>query len=327
MAIPSLQPVSETLIPISKDDTQFIPTSRQKQTIRSLIPPVIPSRLKSGGHTLTLRTKRRNSTSSSIQSVTSSLLSRPRKTTQTPTPSLATLPSELLTAIFTHLDQRTLHALLLTSSHTLEIAAKFLYSHPQFASTYRFAQFSFEVSHHPHYATLVRTLDLSSFHKLHQNPENQELLPLAGWREFKYRHQDTPWQRSTPFLQTSHFGKTSTHPPPSPFLKSYHRTRDIPIGALCHVLTACTSLKALNLSRLQLAGDFLVLSPLFPPTATTKMVFVSDVPKSWTWASDDLKPVYADDIIRAIVGLSELEVLKARACITHINDVLFLPYL
>lgn len=63
-----------------------------------------------------------------------------------------------------------------------------------------------------------------------------------------------------------------------------------------------------------MAGDFLVLSKLFPPTASTNLIFVSDVPKSWTWANDDLKPFYADDIVRVIVKLNELEVLKARAC-------------
>lgn len=41
---------------------------------------------------------------------------------------------------------------------------------------------------------------------------------------------------------------------------------------------------------------------------------MSDVPQSWTWANNDLKAFYADDIVRVIVKLNQLEVLKARAC-------------
>jgi hypothetical protein len=262
------------------------------QPIRSLIPPLIPIRLKNKTSPNTIRRRR----SSSTKSITSSLLSRQRRSAIVPTPTLATMPAELLSYIFAHLNQRELHVLMLTNSNFIEIAATYLYSSPVFASTYRFAQFVSTVSHKSHYAFMVRCLDLSCFSKLCIDEEGGELRPLAGWREFKYRH---------------HHGARKGHPAPSPFLQSYHRTRDIPIGALNHVFAACARLQKLNLSRLQLAADFLVASP-----ATSKgLLFVSDVPKSWTWTSSELVAVGADEVVRWVCGLGELGALKARGCV------------
>jgi hypothetical protein len=78
---------------------------------------------------------------------------------------------------------------------------------------------------------MVRELDLSYFGKIGLDKEG-ELEPMAGWREFKYSHQ-----------RMSKNGGVTTHPSPSPFLKSFHRTRDLPIGGLCHVLAACKRIR------------------------------------------------------------------------------------
>jgi len=123
-------------------------------------------------------------------------------------------------------------------------------------------------------------------------------------------------------------GLTSSHPTPSPFLRSFHRIRDIPFGAICHVLDACKRIQKLNLSRLQLAADFLVCSPnaprsLVPPTCQAdtsshgkrKKVYVSDVPKSWSWESGELLPISADHILTSILSLPSLESLKAKNCL------------
>jgi hypothetical protein len=193
---------------------------------------------------------------------------------------------------------------MLTNSNFIEVAAVYLYASPVFSSTYRFAQFVYSVSHKPHYALMVRELDLSYFSKIGWDETTGELLPLAGWREFKYRSHEMYAPRSW-----------HGHVPPSPFLKSYHRTRDVPIGALSHVFAACSKLKKLNLSRLQLAADFLVASRSFKATSSTGLLFVSDVPKSWTWTSNELVAVGADEVVRLVCQLRELGTLKARGCV------------
>lgn len=127
------------------------------------------------------------------------------------------------------------------------------------------------------------------------------MLPLAGWREFKYRHREVYCAK-----------QRHAHPAPSLLLKSYHRTRDVPIGALLHVFAACRRLREINLSRVQLAADFMVESGLFRATG---LVFVSDVAGSWTWTSRGLMAVGADEVVRWVCGLGELRVLRARGCV------------
>lgn len=135
------------------------------------------------------------------------------------------------------------------------------------------------VSHNPQYALLVRSLDLSNIplqpcDTTKDSPRNYS--PCASWREFKYRNEDMyyvtedngaltrspkssspsgSWrkgiwrkQRSLASWKTlKELGMTechtSSHPPPSPLLKRFECQRDIPIGALCHVLAACRELK------------------------------------------------------------------------------------
>ncbi len=174
---------------------------------------------------------------------------------------------------------------------------------------------------------------------------------MAGWREFKYRHHDMfyvhrqnasspssqpyksiPAQRALG-LPLSH--SNSTHPAPSPLLKSFHRTRDVPIGGIYHVLIACSRIKRINFSRLQLASDFAVLAPKFarnpaasatqvpypnyflstPDQSKANITFVSDVPKSWTWQTSELVPVYADAIISLMCKMEELECVEATYCV------------
>jgi len=242
---------------------------------------------------------------------------------------------------------------MLANSNFIEVAASYMYAAPNFASTYRFAQFTYTVSHREHYASMVRSLDLSYFAK--EVDEDGELPPLAGWREFKYRQHDSCYVRTLNSSSTSHLPlpplsssspnsenqnskrrRYTTHPPPSPFLKSFHRTRDVPIGGICHALAACTCLQRLNLSRLQLASDFIVISPYHKHSSThsavhdeqnewdnapaSNLTFVSDVPKSWTWQSSELVAVYADEIIAWLCNLHELESLKARACVWLTTD-------
>ena len=218
---------------------------------------LIPSSIRQG-HTskeshkgLALSSTRRLSSSTvSVRSFTSSHLSRKRKIT--PIPTLETIPFEIQDQIFSSLPQQTLHALLLTSSGLVEAAAIAMYSRPEFASTYRFAQFVTTVTHSQSYAEMVRVMDLSKF-------GNEDLIdvPLAGWREWKYRTEPLySIQRETQMpgckiqpgqardLHEQEIRSNPNHPKPNPFLKQWSTCRDVPTGALIHVLKACQRIKS-----------------------------------------------------------------------------------
>jgi hypothetical protein len=114
------------------------------QQIRSLIPPITPGRAKTGPNTI--RRRRNSSSSASIKSLTSSLQSRRQKSIMVPTPTLATMPVEILASICQYLPQQELHSLMLSNSNFSEVTAEYLYMEPRFASTYRFAQVSSQSS-------------------------------------------------------------------------------------------------------------------------------------------------------------------------------------
>lgn len=98
----------------------------------------------------------------------------------------------------------------------------------------------------------------------------------------------------------------------------------VSISLFQHRRIRLTQPRTLNLTRLKLASDFLLCSPstistrtpttyrTYVPTATTSLLFVSDVPKSWTWRSTDLQPVYTDFVVSHIIPLDHLKELKAR---------------
>lgn len=172
-----------------------------------------------------------------------------------PTPSLATMPGEIVDMIFQYLPQQGLHAMMLTNLNFSEVTAKYLYDAPDFASTYRYAQFAHVVSNRPHYAHMVHSMDLSKFNKAFDSEGGG--ISIAGWREWKYRNHDmyyvqdptNPNQRSYQRITTSHQvmktidQSTGSHPPPSPMLMSFSLVRDVPIGSICHVLAACRNIK------------------------------------------------------------------------------------
>jgi hypothetical protein len=187
----------------------------------------------------------------------------------------------------------------------------------------------------------VRVFDISKFFNARE--ENGELAVMAGWREFKYRHHEMytvhrPFTYRQPTYNSLEEQKAMdlpfstqnrTHPAPSPLLSSFHQCRDVPIGAILHVLHVCKRIKRLNISRLHLASDYIILSPAvhrpaskhiknpdpficIPEQSKACTTFVSDAPKSWRFTQQDLIPVYADDIIKLICRLPELEILTAR---------------
>ena len=226
--------------------------------------------------------------------------------------------------------------MLLTSTGLVEAAAIAIYSKPEFASTYRFAQFVTTVIHSQHYAEMVRVLDLSRF-----GQEDLKDLPLAGWREWKYRSEplysiqreiQSPGCKIQPGhgrqLNEQEIHSNPNHPKPNPFLKQWSTCRDVPTGALIHVLKACTRIKLvptqsnlmdkltcfrkLDLSYLSIAADYAIKTTSHPPTAFTSLIFVSDVPKSWTWRPKDLQQVHGKDIVEYMTNLPQLERVRIK---------------
>jgi hypothetical protein len=213
-----------------------------RQAIKSLIPPLPPKRVYNDvilSHPG--RVSRRRASISSTISSHSFLSTASRKRKFTIRQSIATMPAEILHIIFKDLSQKDLHALMLANSNIAEAAATLMYKKPLFASTYRYAQFAHIVSHKKHYGDMVRELDLSPFWSEDKKDDEE---PQAGWREWKYRN-DTLYRanRDRPAryqpVQSPVRRPSSSHPPPSPFLRAWSYHRDLPLGGLCHVLIAC----------------------------------------------------------------------------------------
>ena len=221
--VASLIPPSVRQSPITKDETKAFPAAGSFRRPRS--------------------------SAASIRSFSSSSGSRKRKIT--PVSSLDTLPSEIQDQIFADLPQRTLHDLTLTSTAFVEAAAAALYSSPKFATTYRFAQFVTTVVHSRRFAEMVRNFSLADF-----GQSGGENVPVAGWREWKYRTEPLysiprPGDLNTEPTNTmnerrlTHVNLDSyrSHPRSSPFLKQYSMSQDVPVGAIIHVLKACPRIK------------------------------------------------------------------------------------
>ena len=61
-----------------------------------------------------------------------------------------------------------------------------------------------------------------------------------------------------------------------------------------------------------LEKDYIIKSPAHLPTALSSVVFVSDIPRSWTHNSAEIEPVTTDSIIRQLPLLPHLETLHIR---------------
>ncbi|KAK9240251.1 hypothetical protein V1525DRAFT_224883 [Lipomyces kononenkoae] len=113
------------------------------------------------------------------------------------------------------------------------------------------------------------------------------------------------------------------HPLQSPLLKQYALSRDVPIGAIIHVVRACPHLQHINLSYLPLAADYYVTSRKYKPTAFTNLLFVSDVPKSYTWREHETVQVLAGrELVGAIMELRELQTLELRNLVWITKDII-----
>ncbi|CUS12518.1 unnamed protein product [Tuber aestivum] len=321
-------PISDALSLASPESAGSASPQYTRRVVSSLITPVLSPKLLKRTSKKSAHPHKLSSSTSSIRSATSSILSRKRKYYYEH-PKLSTLPSEILDEIFQHLDQDTLLALTKVSRRISDEAAHTLYASPSFASTYRFAQFVSVVSQNRFLARVVRTLDLSNLGSCAE-PD----VPLAGWREWKFRSSQLYTIRRDDLRDRKKSGqrdsrltmlKTSTHPLPSPLLNEYSTSRDVPVGGVVHILRACPYLRELNLSNVQLAPDYSVRwtnTSTYRPVAFTGLLFVSDVPKSFTWKEEDTEPLHASvDLVEAILSLKCLERLGIKGGLWVTRDV------
>ncbi|AOW01058.1 YALI0B01166p [Yarrowia lipolytica CLIB122] len=106
---------------------------------------------------------------------------------------------------------------------------------------------------------------------------------------------------------------STAHPISSPFLRQYSTSKDVPVGHLIHVVAACKNLTDIDISFLPLAEDYAVAgSSSYLPTASSGLLFVSDVAKLYTWKPDEIVPVSPSDLVVAMLQLRDLQVLKLR---------------
>ncbi|KAK9471621.1 uncharacterized protein V1510DRAFT_419797 [Dipodascopsis tothii] len=280
-------------------------------------------------------------------------------------PVLDALPAEILDCVCSYLPQKDLLAVVRTSRALAASAYGFLYHRPQFTTSYRFAQFVSVVARDASLAALVRVLDLSRVEsrvladdivlagwrdwKYRSEPlySSRRYLTEAS-AALLFRDTDarptlsrssstsstdsavaSPPTPPTVPLSRLHFSSrpsaASSHPLQSPLLKQYSLSRDIPAGALLHVLRACEGLRHVNLSNLPLAADYRIAPhkrPTFEPSTTSGDLFVSDVPKFYTWSDNETVSVSVKrEVVDALLALSELETLKLRKLVWVTKDV------
>jgi hypothetical protein len=150
--------------------------------------------------------------------------------------SLINIPTELVHAIVQYISRSDLLNLVCVCKQLRAETSMLLYAKPYFVSTYRFAQFVTTVSHNARLADLVRDLNLSHFSKLPKD------LGLAGWREWKYRTE--PLYNLQPVDSRNEARSPGQHPLAHPLLLKYSPGgHDVSLGALMHVVKACTRLR------------------------------------------------------------------------------------
>jgi hypothetical protein len=111
------------------------PRQKQMQLVRAL---TLPTSAKARSN---MSQRRRNSFSSdSTDSTTSALQSGKNESIMARRLNLSTMPFEILEFICSFLPQQDLLNVILVSSEFKDVANRYIYMEPEFASTYRFAQ-------------------------------------------------------------------------------------------------------------------------------------------------------------------------------------------
>jgi hypothetical protein len=272
---------------------------------------------------------------------------------------LSDLPVEVLEEIFAFLDQPSLLSMLCVSKSLYQLTLRALYASPRFSSTYRFAQFVTTISTNKDMAKLLHHLNLSTIRikyidgimlagwrdwKLGNEPLysiSASQLSLKKKRLGSISNSEGSFTRTTseddissllslsqesPSLsrEDHHLSEAdadSTHPLLSPFLKQFSECRDLPIGAILHILGSCPGISKVDLSYLPLTEDHFVR----PQTKSLsdridELLFASDFPRarsylpldSYNWKDDEISTASPKHVIEALICLENLSVLVLR---------------
>lgn len=104
-------------------------------------------------------------------------------------------------------------------------------------------------------------------------------------------------------------GFLTSHPTQSVLLRQYSNSKDIPVGALLHILECCKNILIVDLSNVQFADDYYVTEhKLYPATSNSGLIFVSDVARLHFWPDEHIRTATGEDVIKSV---SRLQMLRA----------------
>jgi hypothetical protein len=112
-------------------------------------------------------------------------------------------------------------------------------------------------------------------------------------------------------LQKNNF--LASHPTQSMLVRQYANSKDIPVGALLHILACCKNIIIVDLSNVQLADDYYVTeTKLYPATANSGMIFVSDVARLHFWPDEHIRTATAEAVMESVAALRMLRTVNIK---------------
>lgn len=105
----------------------------------------------------------------------------------------------------------------------------------------------------------------------------------------------------------------ATHPTQSVLLRQYANSKDIPVGALLHILACCQNIIIADLSNVQLADDYYVTeAKLYPAKANSGMIFVSDVARLHFWPDEHIRTATPETVVTSVAALRMLRTVNIK---------------
>ncbi len=140
-------------------------------------------------------------------------------------------------------------------------------------------------------------------------------LVQSGINKYFYDEIDRWCKYVTPFELRQWARPFSTpHPLASNLLLRHASNKDVPVGHLLHVLQACSNLEYVDISCLPLAPDYAVTSLSTYEKIMYRFhdgnIYVSDVPRTYTWEDTDITAISSNDIVKLLISLKYLKHLS-----------------
>ncbi|KAF5096429.1 hypothetical protein DV451_004250 [Geotrichum candidum] len=96
-------------------------------------------------------------------------------------------------------------------------------------------------------------------------------------------------------------------------LRQYANSKDIPVGALLHILACCQNIIIADLSNVQLADDYYVTeAKLYPAKANSGMIFVSDVARLHFWPDEHIRTATPETVVTSVAALRMLRTVNIK---------------